>query len=173
MRSFSSIIFLIGLMLASFAKASLPPVLSKEEIEFVSIKENELLGLNKVKEFIGIIGRLKLAESPAKQVEVYSFNDMTELKSDLRLCSNIADRIYGNEKEITLKRTKAKINSSSSAGEICSLVLVDPGSHARIKERHLFVKVLHAKVYAFVFRFTKGPKAEEIQDIRHFVEGLR
>ncbi len=167
------VIFFGSLFLVNFARASQAPVLAKEEIEYISRQENELLALNKSKEFIGVMARLKVAETPAKHIEGYYFKDMKALKSDPHLCKVVAERIFGPEDGITLKKTAAESLPSASAVKICCVVMMDPGSHAIIKERHLFVKVLHAKVYAFVFRFPKVPSPEELQDAHHFIEGLR
>ena len=129
--------------------------------------------LNKDDEFIGFISRTKISTSPEQQVDVYYFKSLQALKSDKILCSKVADSIFGPEKEITLKRTHSGLVASRSAGQICELVMTDPDPHGKIKERHLLVKVLHAKVYAFVFRFSKTPKTAEVEDIYQFTEGLR
>ncbi len=164
---------MISFALTVFAEDRKPPFLAKEEIEYVSREQNHLLALNKVKEFMGVIWRAKDSPSLSKEIDVYYFKDLTALKSEKGLCSKIADRIFGPEKEITLKRTAILNIPSNSAGKICNLVLTDPGSQAMIKERYLMVKILHAKVYAFVVRFTKAAGPDEIQDARQFIEGLR
>ncbi len=173
MRHSYKLLLIICFSVTVFADVEKTPFVAKEEIDYVSREQNDLLGLNKVKEFRGVIWRAKDSPSLAKEIDVYYFKDLTALKSDQRLCSKIADRIFGPEKEITLKRTSMKMIPSASAGKICSLVVTDPGSQAMIKERHLMVKILHAKVYAFVVRFTKAAGPEEIQDARQFIEGLR
>ncbi len=159
--------------LVGVAHAIESPVTAKEEIKFVSREENNLLALDKVDEFIGVIWRLQSAASPSKQIDLYQFKNFAALRSDGPLCLKVATRIFGPEKEITLKKTRSEIIPSISAGHFCSLVMTDPDPQALIKERHLFVKVLHAKVFGFVFRFAKAPTPSEIKDAQNFIEGLR
>ncbi len=165
---------LLGVLLLSKVCFAAPaPILAKEEIQFVGREENKFIGLDKIDEFIGVIGRLQALNGPSKQVDLYQFKNLVALKSDSQLCSKVARRIFGPEKEISLKKTKSEIVLSASAGHFCSLVMTDPDPQALIKERHLFVKVLHAKVFGFVFRFAKAPTSNEISDAQSFIEGLR
>lgn len=149
------------------------PLSSKEEIKYVSKEESPLLALNKIDDFIGIIGREKISSSPEKQVDIYYLKNLKALKSDSALCSEGADLIFGPEKKVTLKRIKSELMASRSVTEICHLVMLDPGKPTEIKERHLFIKVLHAKVYAFVFRFSKTASMSEVQDAHRFIDDLR
>ncbi len=148
-------------------------VTAKEEIKFVSGDENNLLALDKVDDFMGVLLRLQAPASPTRQIDLYYFKNIAALKSESQLCIKAEIRIFGPEKEITLKKTRSEIIPSISAGHFCSLVMTDPDPQALIKERHLFVKVLHAKVFGFVFRFAKAATPSEIKDAQNFIEGLR
>ena len=165
-------IFLFSIFAIS-AVGSICPLNSKEQIKYVSKEESPLLALNKIDDFIGVIGREKILSSPEKQVDVYYLKNLKSLKSDNALCSEGADLIFGPKNKVTLKRTKSELMASGSVAEICHLVMVDPGKPTKIKERHLFMKVLHAKVYAFVFRFSQTASLSETEDARHFVDDLR
>ena len=57
------------------------PLSSKEEIKYVSKEESPLLALNKIDDFIGIIGREKISSSPEKQVDIYYLKNLKALKS--------------------------------------------------------------------------------------------
>ena len=173
MKNLIRLIFLGALFLSALASAAKTPFISKEEIEFVSRTESPMLGLNKISEFKGVIFRLKVSSGVERDVDFYEFNELSALKSDHTLCSIVGDHIFGHENEITLKKISTKIIPSASAVSICSLVMRDPDPQAMIKERHLLVKVLHAKVRAFVFRFAKEPQPTELDEAHRFVEGLR
>ena len=173
MKNLIRLIFLGALFLSALASAAKAPFKSNEEINFVSRTESPMLALNKISEFSGVIDRLKISSGVGREVDFYEFNELSALKSDPTLCSVVADHIFGHENEITLKKISTKIIPSASAVSICSLVMRDPDPKAMIKERHLLVKVLHAKVTAFVFRFAKGPQPNELDDAYRFVEGLR
>lgn len=166
-------LYLSALLFSEVCFAGPVPVLTKEEVQFVSREENKFIAFDKVDEFIGVIERLKALKGPSKQIDLYQFKNMLALKSDNQLCSKVARRIFGPDKEISLKKTKSEIILSASAGHFCSVVMTDPDPKALIKERHLFVKVLHAKVFGFVFRFSKASTPGEIIDAQNFIEGLR
>lgn len=172
MKSKTALIFVI-FFVGRMAFGDQAPIVSQEEIQYTSREENKFIAFDKVDEFIGIIGRLQTSNIPTKQIELYQFKNIMSLKSDSQLCSKVARRIFGPEDEITLKKTSSEIISSASAGHLCSLVMTDPDPQARLKERHLFVKVLHAKVFGFVFRFAKSPTPGEKKDAQNFIEGLR
>jgi hypothetical protein len=147
-------------------------VVASEPAQFQSVTEQKLLGFAESRDFIGVLTR-EVKNGVNKDIYVYEFKDRSDLRIGQEVCNQLAERVVGPIKKITLKLVSQDIKASASTGHICSLVFRDPDSQALIKERHLLINILNLHPMGYVFRYDHQATAADMTDELKFIESLR
>jgi len=170
-NNFYMLTFLLALVVYLPAEAK-SPVVASEPTQFLGIEEEKLLGFGKTADFIGILTREKRSALD-KNIEVYEFKDRSDLRIGQDVCHQLAERVVGPIKNISLKLISSEIKDSASTGHICSMVFRDPDSGARIKERHLLINILNLHPMGYVFNYDRQATTADMTDELKFIESLR
>ena len=158
---------------ASFAVASTPPIKSKEEIDFMSPKDEPMMSLlSKNPDFSGVITRTAEANPNLQVADLYAFKNISEVKMTKEVCTKILEKIYGPIKEISLKVRNINIYSSHT-GNTCEAQIDNDDSKAKIPERRTVIGFLNAQPYALVFKFAKKSTPAEQAEVKKFWDSLR
>ncbi|MBC7370428.1 MAG: hypothetical protein H7326_02620, partial [Bdellovibrionaceae bacterium] len=96
-------ILLILCFAGHVAFAAPAPFKSKEEVDFLSKKNNEQVSLVKTDDFQGLVTRPDEKNSDLQNAEYYQFKSVDQSKVSQKLCEVWLERIFGPLKEITLK----------------------------------------------------------------------
>lgn len=158
--------------LLSLALAATPPLQSKEEIQFESKSENQLLDLFKSDAYLGVLGRPNEKVQDLQLVDLYAFKETSQLSLDEKLCKELLTQIYGPLDKITLQLKNVRIYTSHT-GKTCEAQLDDPDKKSKIPERRTIIGFLKAKPYALVFKLSKKSDLSVQENTRQFWESLR
>lgn len=174
MTSMKNLSFLIGCALFTsglLAHAKFNAV-SSEATRFTEATDKKLIGFGKTADFIGVLTRDEMT-SIDKDIDVYEFKDRSDLKLNQDSCNQLAKRVMGPLKKISLKLFKSEIKPSASTGVICVYAFSDPDPQARLKEKHLLINILNMRPMGYVFRYQDLTGPEQINDEVKFIESLR
>lgn len=164
-----AILFLFVTPTVLAAKA---PIQSKEEIDFLSKRDQKMIDFMKTPEFTGVITRTGESNANLRVVDLYTFKDVSQISMDEVLCKKLLAKIYGPLDEISLKVRKVEIYTSHT-GKTCEAQIDNEDSQAKIPERRTILGFINAKPYGLVFRFSKKSTSDEQQDVRKFWDSLR
>lgn len=157
---------------AAGKSATPSPVQSKEEIEFLSKKDQNLIDVAKTDDFAGIITRPNQSNPALKTIDLYTFQDVKPLNMDKTLCSQLLERLFGPVKESSLKISEPEIFNSHT-GKTCEVQVKDPDAEGKIPERRVLIGFVNAKPIGLVFRFPKPSDKAAQQNARDFWSTLR
>lgn len=157
--------------LLSFALAATSPIQSKEEVQFESKSENQLLDLFKSDAYLGVLGRPNEKIQDLQLVDLYTFKETQQISLDESLCKDLLAQIYGPLDKITLQLKSVKIYTSHT-GKTCEAQLDDPARTSKIPERRTIIGFLKVKPYALVFKLSKKSDTTVQENARQFWESL-
>lgn len=170
---FVSCLFVVIPAVFSHAATAPVPFIAKEPVQFTSVESDRFSEVGKPSDFIGVLTRENVQDPIQRHVDIYQFKKMPSLKLDKEKCTQIAESIVGPLNKISLQASPLDLKDSKAAGKICILILKDKDPQERMPERHLLVRTLNLKVFAFVFKHAKTPAESEIAGEIQFIDSLR
>ena len=160
-------------LVSHFCWASTAPFNSKEEVDFLSKQNNELVSLTKTASFQGLITRLNERNGDLQSAEFYRFAPPTSSKVGERVCQDWLAKIFGPLKGNTLNVTYVGVFGSGT-NQACEAVVTDPKDQkSKIPERRVILGFLKDQPAAIVFKLSKKSDAVVQENIRSFWQGLR
>lgn len=148
------------------------PFSSEEDMEFTAATKQNMLGFAKPAEFAGIVVRPFATRKDLRQADVYRFPKFRDLIVDQKTCEQVAEKIVGPLKTISLKHEKTEV-FRLSFGPACEITLKDPDKEGLAPERRLFIVSLHKEIFGFYFHFAPKAQSGDSADIRGFLKGLK
>lgn len=155
----------------SFAKNSIP-LSSGEDLNFISAEENNLINLNKTKNFKGILIRSALSQQEGSQLDVYEF-ETDKYSVDKKLCTKVLELIYGPIKKISLQLSQQNLFAITGSNSACEAILNDPDPQAVGKEHRFYAIILQNKLIGLEARFKKPATKTQIEDLQNFIKKLK
>lgn len=148
------------------------PLSSTEEISFLSAQENSFIGLNKTKNFKGLLTRTGHSQEEGSQFDIYEF-ETNKYTMDEKLCTKVLELVYGPRGQITLKLIQKNLLTVTKSNNACEAVYVDPDPQAFFKEHRFYVIILQNKIIGLAANFKKPATKNQIDDIQNFISKLK